>query len=103
MKIYQTKFVQVNVVETGGEDDDVSLRIRCTGYRIDRPPQDVARYTMMKHTRDHLNPVNSQRFHLLNNVTERWTTDGLNSVAFRVVEMQLRSLYTWILLDVSLP
>ncbi|MCL4142249.1 UNVERIFIED_CONTAM: hypothetical protein GTU68_011233 [Idotea baltica] len=40
----------------GGEDDDMSNRIKFHGYFISRYPANVARYTMMPHKKDHPNP-----------------------------------------------
>ena len=36
----------------GGEDDDMSERIRARGLVIVRYPTDIARYTMVKHKKE---------------------------------------------------
>ena len=39
----------------GGEDDDMSKRIRASGMVIARYPADIARYTMVKHKQEKAN------------------------------------------------
>ncbi|KAE8621229.1 hypothetical protein XENTR_v10004732 [Xenopus tropicalis] len=45
----------------GGEDDDLRQRVVVQKMTVVRPPAEVARYTMIFHTRDSGNEVNSQR------------------------------------------
>ena len=86
----------------GGEDDDASLRVRCRGYNIGRPSAEFARYTMLKHGRDKNNPKNPERFGLMDSATDcTRPTNGLDSVFFSIVDHQLRSTYTWILVDLG--
>lgn len=40
----------------GGEDDDMSARIRHYGYKIARYPAKIARYTMLTHKKETPNP-----------------------------------------------
>ena len=40
----------------GGEDDDMSNRIKYHGFYISRFPANVARYTMINHKKDKPNP-----------------------------------------------
>jgi len=40
----------------GGEDDDMSNRVRVHGYHISRYPATIARYKMMPHRRQPVNP-----------------------------------------------
>ena len=41
----------------GGEDDDMSGRIRARGMVIVRYPADIARYTMVKHKKEKANTL----------------------------------------------
>lgn len=45
----------------GGEDDDCRVRVRARGYKVERTPVELGRYTMAKHDRDSLNPENPKR------------------------------------------
>ena len=42
----------------GGEDDDLSTRVSVNGYKIMRYPNEIARYKMVKHSKEKSNPVN---------------------------------------------
>ncbi|VDM64476.1 unnamed protein product [Angiostrongylus costaricensis] len=42
----------------GGEDDDMYKRVKFAGYNVDRYNDTIARYTMIEHTRDKVNPEN---------------------------------------------
>jgi hypothetical protein len=35
----------------GAEDDDLYYRLKGLGYKIERPPPQIGRYKMMKHTK----------------------------------------------------
>ncbi|MGH0186593.1 UNVERIFIED_CONTAM: hypothetical protein FKN15_022064 [Acipenser sinensis] len=45
----------------GGEDDDLRIRVELQRMKIVRPSPEVARYTMIFHTRDNGNEVNKDR------------------------------------------
>lgn len=40
----------------GGEDDDMSNRIKFHGFFISRYPANIGRYTMLSHKKDEPNP-----------------------------------------------
>uniref|UniRef100_A0A1I7XMT3 Glyco_transf_7C domain-containing protein n=1 Tax=Heterorhabditis bacteriophora TaxID=37862 RepID=A0A1I7XMT3_HETBA len=42
----------------GGEDDDLSERVRLAGFKIARYPGKIARYKMIKHNSESSNPIN---------------------------------------------
>ncbi|KAA3670092.1 uncharacterized protein DEA37_0010031, partial [Paragonimus westermani] len=42
----------------GGEDDDLYKRVVHHGYRVFRYPNDIARYTMLRHGHETLNQPN---------------------------------------------
>ncbi|KAG0724964.1 Beta-1,4-N-acetylgalactosaminyltransferase bre-4 [Chionoecetes opilio] len=80
----------------GGEDDDMSNRIKHHGFFISRYPANVGRYTMLTHKKDNPNP---RRYQYLHEGKKRYSSDGLNSVKYRTQDTQLRRLYTWVYVD----
>lgn len=40
----------------GGEDDDMSMRIKMKGLHLSRYPFNIARYTMLAHEKQKANP-----------------------------------------------
>uniref|UniRef100_A0A224YUI6 Beta-1,4-N-acetylgalactosaminyltransferase n=1 Tax=Rhipicephalus zambeziensis TaxID=60191 RepID=A0A224YUI6_9ACAR len=80
----------------GGEDDDMTFRLKHINQTILRRPGNIERYTSLKHTKSKKNPA---RFGILNKWKERYKTDGLNSVKYKIMDMAFKKLYTWILAD----
>ena len=80
----------------GGEDDDMSNRLRQKKLYISRYPANIARYRMLKHSKDKANP---ERFRYLYSGAKRMAKDGYNSLKYRRVDLLLKRLYTWILVD----
>lgn len=80
----------------GGEDDDMSNRLRQKKLYISRYPANIARYKMMKHGHDKANP---ERFKYLYSGAKRMSKDGFNSLQYKRVDFKLTRLYTWILVD----
>ncbi|KAF7635639.1 hypothetical protein Mgra_00004882 [Meloidogyne graminicola] len=78
----------------GGEDDDFSARISYAGYTISRYPSTIARYKMIKHVKEALNPINLCRHILMKKTKSRWKTDGLINLNYRIVSTTFSSLYT---------
>ncbi|WAR06909.1 BRE4-like protein, partial [Mya arenaria] len=66
----------------GGEDDDMYRRVLLAGLTVTRYTPSVARYKMLS-------------------VRARRLVDGLSSLKYRVLERELRPLYTWILASVN--
>ncbi len=56
---------------------------------------------MVKHKLDKENPVNKCRFKLLYKAQQRWKTDGLSDLEYRVQKLELNPLYTRILVDLK--
>ncbi|EPB72230.1 N-acetyllactosaminide 3-alpha-galactosyltransferase [Ancylostoma ceylanicum] len=84
----------------GGEDDDLADRVSVVGYKIARYPAKIARYKMIKHTHEaKSNPVNKCRYKLMAQTKKQWMNDGLNSLKYEVVKIELLPLYTHILVD----
>ena len=82
----------------GGEDDDMTNRLKQKNLNISRYPADIARYWMLKHAP---RPPNTNRFKYLRSGAKRIDTDGYNSLKYKVVKIETHRLYTWIL--VQLP
>ena len=68
----------------GGEDDDMRQRILAKGLNVTRYPMEIARYKMIKHTRDKHNEKNDERSTLLSNATQRMSYDGINTLVYTV-------------------
>lgn len=82
----------------GGEDDDMSNRLRFHGLRITRYPAKIARYKMLRHSKDEPNP---DRYNKLYKGRKRFKTDGLNSLKYKRLDFVLKKLFTWVLVDVT--
>lgn len=82
----------------GGEDDDMSVRIRSHGYQVARYSNDIARYKSMGHAKADKNPG---RLKLLNQGPTRFRTDGLNSLNYTRLDYEAGKLYTWVLVSVN--
>lgn len=82
----------------GGEDDDMSNRLKHYNYHIARYPINVARYTMLSHKKEKANP---KRYEKLQSGVKRYDVDGINSVKYRLVQIEKRPLYTWLLVDIK--
>lgn len=73
------------------------------GYIINFIPQitrfgpNVAQYYMLTHKKE---PPSTTRFANLETGARRYDTDGLSNLEYRVLNHQLRPLYSWILADV---
>uniref|UniRef100_A0A182NNE1 Beta-1,4-N-acetylgalactosaminyltransferase n=1 Tax=Anopheles dirus TaxID=7168 RepID=A0A182NNE1_9DIPT len=82
----------------GGEDDDMSNRLKHVGFHIARYPVNIARYTMLNHKKEKANP---KRYEKLVNGAKRFDSDGLNSLHYQLVNLIRKPLYTWIHADIS--
>ena len=95
----------------GGEDDDMANRLRIKKLFISRYPANIARYVifdtvsalhnllrykMLKHAKDKANP---ERFKYLYSGAKRMGKDGYNSLKYKKVKLELKPLYTWVLVD----
>ncbi|NXA38224.1 B4GT4 galactosyltransferase, partial [Eudromia elegans] len=83
----------------GGEDDDLRIRVEMQKMRVMRPSPDVARYTMIFHTRDQGNEENGERMKLLRQASRMWKTDGLNSCSYKLLSVEHNPLYINITVD----
>ncbi|XP_063537562.1 beta-1,4-N-acetylgalactosaminyltransferase bre-4-like [Cydia strobilella] len=82
----------------GGEDDDMSHRLRMMGYRITRYNMSVARYTMLSHSEALRNP---KRTYLLSGTKRKNKEDGLSSLEYVVIKKNLHQLYTHIIANLK--
>ncbi|KAL1420821.1 hypothetical protein MTO96_023677 [Rhipicephalus appendiculatus] len=80
----------------GGEDDDMTFRLKHINQTILRRPANIARYKSLSHS---LSKRNEARHGILAKWKERYMTDGLNSVKYKIMNMEFKKLYTWILVD----
>ena len=62
----------------GGEDDDLQVRLKESGYTIIRPYGETSKYKMISHERDHGNEQNPRRHNLLSSASKRQASDGLS-------------------------
>ena len=101
----KTQFQKVNGFSNmfwgwGGEDDDMSNRIKHHGYYISRYSANVARYKMLTHHKQRVNP---KRRDILKTGRNRFKTDGLSSLQYNVTELTQNKLYTRILVELATP
>ncbi|XP_035226531.1 beta-1,4-N-acetylgalactosaminyltransferase bre-4-like [Stegodyphus dumicola] len=82
----------------GGEDDDMSNRIRHHGLKISRYSPKIARYTMLKHKKDEPNP---DRYNKLYKGKYRFKKDGLSNLQYKLIDVVLKKLYTWVLVEIE--
>ncbi|XP_045196287.2 beta-1,4-N-acetylgalactosaminyltransferase bre-4-like [Mercenaria mercenaria] len=82
----------------GGEDDDLFERIKFSELKITRLPDTLGRYKMLSHPNAKQNPDKNILFKTMK---ERYHSDGLNSLKYRLVKYELKQLYTWILVSIN--
>lgn len=78
----------------GGEDDDFYGRLHNKGFEICRFAPDYGQYTMLKHSDEQKSKF---RMALLRNSTERYDSDGLNSLNYELKDVKLHNLFTHLL------
>lgn len=87
----------------GGEDDDIFNRLVFKGMSISRPNAVVGKCRMIRHSRDKKNEPNPQRFDRIAHTKETMLSDGLNSLTYKVLDIERNPLYTKITVDVGTP
>jgi len=107
-QLTKEQFVRVNGYPNryygwGGEDDEMAYRINNAGFKKIRYPASIARYKMIRHSRDKGNEPNPKRIKELNSWKKYLKTDGLNSLTYKVLETTEHKLYTNITVDVLQP
>ena len=78
----------------GGEDDDMYKRLMARGLTISRYPLSIARYTMLSHPK--ASDEGTRNVRLLRTSHVRQSKDGLNSIRYSVLGIELHNLYTLI-------
>ncbi|XP_073525463.1 beta-1,4-galactosyltransferase 4-like [Phyllobates terribilis] len=87
----------------GGEDDDMRYRVEFAKMSVVRPPAEIARYTMISHTKDVGNEINKKRFRLLRKVARMWKRDGLNSCSYELLSIKHEPLYVNVTVNIGNP
>ncbi|XP_053683920.1 beta-1,4-N-acetylgalactosaminyltransferase bre-4 [Sabethes cyaneus] len=82
----------------GGEDDDMSNRLKHVGFHIARYPINIARYTMLSHKKEKANP---KRYEKLVTGAKRFDSDGLNSLHYQLINLIRKPLFTWVHVEIS--
>lgn len=84
----------------GGEDDDMSLRIRYKGLKISRPFPNEGKYTMnrLNHNSAARNSMNQK---LLQTSVQRMNNDGLNMLRYKIVNKEITLLYYMITVNLD--
>lgn len=70
---------------------------------ISRPNAVVGKCRMIRHSRDKKNEPNPQRFDRIAHTKETMLSDGLNSLTYKVLDIERNPLYTKITVDVGTP
>ncbi|XP_052403138.1 beta-1,4-galactosyltransferase 1-like [Carassius gibelio] len=87
----------------GGEDDDIFNRLVFRGMKISRPSGDIGKCRMIRHSRDKKNEPNPQRFKRIAHTRQTMNTDGIKSLSYKVVDIDIDLLYTQITVDIGKP
>ncbi|XP_051560689.1 beta-1,4-galactosyltransferase 1 [Myxocyprinus asiaticus] len=87
----------------GGEDDDIYRRLHYRGMKISRPSGDIGKCRMIRHMRDKKNEPNPQRFKRISHTQMTMNTDGVNSLKYKVIDIEKDQLYTKITVDIGKP
>ncbi|XP_025708601.1 beta-1,4-galactosyltransferase 1 [Callorhinus ursinus] len=87
----------------GGEDDDIFNRLVFKGMSVSRPNAVVGKCRMIRHSRDKKNEPNPQRFDRIAHTKETMLSDGLNTLTYKVLDIERNPLYTKITVDIGTP
>ncbi|XP_030386966.1 beta-1,4-N-acetylgalactosaminyltransferase bre-4 [Scaptodrosophila lebanonensis] len=82
----------------GGEDDDMSNRLKHANLFISRYPINIARYMMLKHQKEKANP---KRYENLQNGISKIEMDGINSIKYEVYSIKEFPTFTWYLAELK--
>ncbi|XP_054665620.1 beta-1,4-galactosyltransferase 1 isoform X2 [Grus americana] len=87
----------------GGEDDDIYNRLVFKGMGISRPDAIIGKCRMIRHSRDRKNEPNPERFDRIAHTRETMSSDGLNTLSYKVLRTDKYPLYTKITVDIGSP
>ncbi|XP_017061388.1 beta-1,4-N-acetylgalactosaminyltransferase bre-4 [Drosophila ficusphila] len=82
----------------GGEDDDMSNRLKHANLFISRYPVNIARYKMLKHQKEKANP---KRYENLQNGMSKIEQDGINSIKYAIYSIKQFPTFTWYLAELK--
>ncbi|EDW62067.1 beta-1,4-N-acetylgalactosaminyltransferase bre-4 [Drosophila virilis] len=82
----------------GGEDDDMSNRLKHANLFISRYPINIARYKMLKHQKEKANP---KRYENLQNGIGKIEMDGINSIKYEIYSIKEFPTFTWYLAELK--
>ncbi|XP_017866176.1 PREDICTED: beta-1,4-N-acetylgalactosaminyltransferase bre-4 [Drosophila arizonae] len=82
----------------GGEDDDMSNRLKHANLFISRYPINIARYKMLKHQKEKANP---KRYENLQNGISKIEMDGINSIKYEIYSIKDFPTFTWYLAELK--
>ncbi|KAH8236279.1 hypothetical protein KR038_012019 [Drosophila bunnanda] len=82
----------------GGEDDDMSNRLKHANLFISRYPVNIARYKMLKHQKEKANP---KRYENLQNGMSKIEQDGINSIKYAIYSIKEFPTFTWYLAELK--
>ncbi|SPP74660.1 beta-1,4-N-acetylgalactosaminyltransferase bre-4 [Drosophila guanche] len=80
----------------GGEDDDMSNRLKHANLFISRYPVNIARYKMLKHQKEKANP---KRYENIQNGMNKIEMDGINSIKYAIYSIKEFPTFTWYLAE----
>ncbi|XP_018783616.1 PREDICTED: beta-1,4-N-acetylgalactosaminyltransferase bre-4 [Bactrocera latifrons] len=83
----------------GGEDDDMSNRLKHANLFISRYPVNIARYMMLKHPKEKANP---KRYENLVNGISKMEMDGINSIKYEIYSIREFPTFTWYLAELKI-
>ncbi len=75
-----------------------NFRVVLSGMKVERVNEN-AKYFMIQHERDKMNPINPCRLNILDRVNSSWRVEGLNSLAYKIIKKETQPLFTWIFVD----
>ena len=91
----------------GGEDDQMYLRLKIAGMKLQRPvPQNSSRWTMIPHNHESSNSANPKRKDLVKKTgPKQWKLDGLNSLQYDLKDREVvgEGLFTRFDVDIHAP
>ncbi|XP_019624978.1 PREDICTED: beta-1,4-N-acetylgalactosaminyltransferase bre-4-like [Branchiostoma belcheri] len=83
----------------GAEDDDMSRRVRMSGWKILRPPVSIARFRMIPHKKRRASAAKDRVY---DHIVSNFTADGLNSLEYELVSVYKNRLLTHIVANLKL-
>ncbi|XP_030644068.1 beta-1,4-galactosyltransferase 1 [Chanos chanos] len=87
----------------GGEDDDIYNRLVARGMSVSRPDGVIGKCRMIRHNRDAKNEPNPQRFDRIAHTRITMNKDGINSLQYKVLNVEKDQLFTKITVDIGKP